>query len=81
MKTLTHCQPLDRCSVPLGIQYATRIRRIILVLSTVDSLAVKYFSILSHIQHDLRGWGGGGFGRELIKHKKCYECICNFRKI
>ena len=40
----------DRLSVALGIQHAIRMRRII--LPSVASPAVQYFSTLSHKRHD-----------------------------
>jgi len=57
---------LEYVSVALGIQHAMGLRRIVFL--SVTSLAVQYFSKLSHKRHDSL--------KNLIEHKMCVLIVC-----
>ena len=57
-------------SAALANQHAMHMRRII--LSSVASLDLPYFSILSYKRHDFRGGG------EINEHKIFYDFLHNF---
>jgi hypothetical protein len=56
----------------LVIQHIKRMRCVI--LSSVASPALQYFSTLSHKRHDFGGGGGG----EIIEYKMCCDLLYNY---